>query len=221
MRISLAKYGVKEIVISGIIAVVASIGLVITGFPWLIIIPLILFGFILYFFRDPERVIPPDEQILVAPADGRVIEITEVSEDKFLKEKALKISIFLSLFDVHINRAPLSGKVGWQNYTKGKFLVASNPLASARNECNEVGLISGNGGVKILLRQVAGIIARRIVCACAVNDSLTKGGRIGMIKFGSRTELYIPLRVVETVLVKLNDKTRGGATPLVKIKDIL
>ncbi|MBI4835334.1 MAG: phosphatidylserine decarboxylase [Planctomycetes bacterium] len=126
------------------------------------------------------------------------------------------MAIFLSVFNVHINRAPLEGKVEWTDYRKGKFLVASVPEASSENESNAIGMVAGS--VRMLVRQVSGILARRIVCAVKPGDAVRKGQRIGMIKFGSRTELFIPKKNVESVVVKVKDKVKGAKTIMAKVK---
>lgn len=216
MKIPLAKYGIREILFFTILSLLTAGIFIYFKQYYFLVIPLVILGFVFYFFRDPERSIPLEETMTVSPADGRIIEITEVKEDSFLKEDAVKIAIFLSVFNVHVNRAPLSGRVEWISYQPGKFLVASEPLASQENESNDVGI--NHRSIKVLVRQVSGIIARRIVCACKVNDELKKGERIGMIKFGSRTELYIPKKNVESISVKLDDKVKGAETILAKLK---
>ena len=179
--------------------------------PVLIILPAMIFLFTLYFFRDPERMIPEGDNLIVSPADGTVIEIANVNEDTFIREPSVKVAIFLSVFNVHINRAPCDGKVALLDYRKGQFLVASEPEASAQNERNSIGITAGHS-LKILIRQIAGIIAQRIVCDLETNQQVTKGQRIGMIKFGSRTEVYIPKNKIERLKVKINDMVKGGET---------
>lgn len=218
MKLPIAPYGRPEMLIFTIIVIVLAITLVQIYHP-LVILPVLLFVFMLYFFRDPKRQIPEGDNIILAPADGRIIEVTEVPEDSFLKCDALKITIFLSLFSVHINRAPCSGKVSWLDYRKGKFLVASDPRASDQNECNSIGLSNHHSPeLKILVRQIAGIIAQRIVCDCKLDESLQAGQKIGMIKFGSRTEIYIPKSRVADLNIQLKDKVKAGETILVNIK---
>ena len=216
MKIPLAKYGIREILFFTVVSLLMASVLVYFRHYYFLFIPLIILWFVFYFFRDPKRIIPAEENLAVSPADGRIIEITEVKEDNFLKDEAVKIAIFLSVFNVHVNRAPVSGRVEWISYQPGKFLVASEPLASQVNESNAIGI--NHQAIKILVRQVSGIIARRIVCVCKVNDELKRGERIGMIKFGSRTELYIPKKNVESILVKLDDKVKGAETILAKLK---
>lgn len=156
--------------------------------------------------------------MILSPADGKIIEIDEVTEDTFIKGPSIKIAIFLSLFDVHINRAPCDGKIVLLKYRKGKFFVASDSKASKRNERNSIGLISSNS-FKILIHQIAGIIAQRIVCGINLNQEIKKGMQIGMIKFGSRTEIYLAKNKIEKINIKLNDRVKGGESVLGIIKN--
>ena len=163
--------------------------------------------FIAYFFRNPRREIPDLQNIILSPADGRVIHVGECEEDRFLKEKALKVSIFMSLFDVHLNRAPVSGKVLERNYLPGRFLVANVEKSSLLNEQNAV-LLETEDRSKILLVQIAGFVARRIVCYAKAGDTLGKGEIFGLIRFGSRVDLYLPPEVKP--LVRVGQHVKGG-----------
>jgi phosphatidylserine decarboxylase len=175
---------------------------------------LALAAFVLYFFRDPHREPPSGAEKILAPADGRVVEIAEVDEREFLGEPAVKVGIFLSLFDVHINRAPCGGEVEYLRYERGKFFNALRHKAARFNENNAIGIADGAGGRRVLVRQIAGRVARRIVCACTVGQEVKPGERIGMIKFGSRTELYIPLSELGELHVTLGAKVRAGESVL-------
>jgi phosphatidylserine decarboxylase len=217
MKIPLAEYGVKEILFVVAFCVVVTVPLIYFKCYYFIAIPILLLSFVFYFFRDPERKVPNEANIVVAPADGTIIEITEVKEESYIKEDSVKIAIFLSVFNVHINRAPLSGKVEWVSYKPGKFLVASEPDASKLNESNDIGI--NTGSFKTLVRQVSGILARRIVCAIKVSDTVKIGERIGMIKFGSRTELYLPKNKVVDIRVKIGDKVKGAQTIMAVTKE--
>jgi len=217
MKLPVAKYAGAEIALMMIITVITGYVFLKT-FPFLIILPLLILGFTFYFFRDPERKIPEDSESIVSAADGKIIEIMDVNEESFLKEPAVKITVFLSVFNVHINRAPYAGRVVMIDYRKGKFLVAHRPEASDQNERNSVGFI-GASGVKVLVKQIAGIIAPRIVCDVAVNQDIQKGQRIGMIKFGSRTEIFIPKNRIEKISVLMGDKVKGGETILGLLKN--
>ena len=165
------------------------------------VIFLILSSFIAFFFRDPERKIPEDPSAVVSPADGKVIEILAQAD------KTIRISIFLSIFNVHINRAPVDGVVESTQYTPGKFKAAFDPNASAENERNV--LVIDHGSYKIKLTQIAGLLARRIVCWKKAGDLVYKGERIGLIKFGSRVDLFLPENVIPSV--KLGDRVKGGS----------
>jgi len=163
--------------------------------------------FIAYFFRNPKREIPNLQNIILSPADGKVIHIGECEEDRFLKEKALKVSIFMSLFDVHLNRAPVSGKVLEKKYLPGQFLVASVEKSSLLNEQNAM-ILETEDRIKILLIQIAGLVARRIVCYAKAGDLLRKGEIFGLIRFGSRVDLYLPPEVKP--IVRVGQHVKGG-----------
>lgn len=189
----------------------------VTYFLWpiLSILPLILTFFVAFFFRNPKRVIPQDEGILVSPADGRVMWIEEVEEERFFKGKAIKISIFLSVFNVHLNRTPVSGKVTYRAYREGKMIPAFKSHASDINEKNFVGI--ENDLIKVLVTQVTGFIARRIVCWVKEGQELQRGQLFGLIKFGSCTEIYVPKSV--EILVKEGERVIGGETVIGRIKN--
>ena len=168
----------------------------------------ILFSlFIAYFFRNPRREIPDLQNIILSPADGRIIYVGECEEDRFLKEKTLKVSIFMSVFDVHLNRAPVSGKVLERSYFPGRFLVASVEKSSLLNEQNAV-ILETEDRFKILLIQIAGFVARRIVCYAKAGDLLRKGQIFGLIRFGSRVDLYLPPEVKP--IVRVGQHVKGG-----------
>jgi phosphatidylserine decarboxylase len=180
------------------------------GKPWISIFPLLITLFMVFFFRDPERKIPEGENIFVSPADGKVILIKDVYEKDYLKTDSKEISIFMSLFNVHVNRSPYDGKVSFIKHSSGKFLVAHKDAASIENE-NVVMVLEGRNG-KIVVRQVAGFLARRIVSKVIVGDELRRGERYGMIKFGSRLDVYLPKDV--KIKVKVGDKVKAGETIL-------
>jgi len=152
---------------------------------------------------------PEDEKAIISPADGRVIKIEEVDEEELLNEKAIKVSIFMSVLNVHVNRAPCTGTIKTISYSKGKFFPASLDKASELNERNSI-LIETEDGRQILTIQIAGIIARRIVCWFTEGMQIRKGERFGLIKFGSRLEVFMPLDT--TINVKLGDKVIAGET---------
>ncbi len=156
----------------------------------LIVIAVLLLIFTLNFFRDPERNIPAKNNIVVSPADGRVLFVKEVVDDKFLKSKAKMVSIFMSPLNVHVNRIPISGKVEYLQYIPGDYIAAFEDKASEKNERTEIGIASPAG--KVLFTQIAGFVARRIVCDLKIGDSVNIGNRFGMIKFGSRVDIIVP-----------------------------
>jgi phosphatidylserine decarboxylase len=177
-----------------------------------------LWIFIVSFFRDPERVIPDDPAVVVSPADGTVTHIHEVPDPDFPGGRAFCISIFLSVFNVHVNRVPRSGKVVKLHYYPGEFLDARAGECSVRNEQFWVDLLDERAGCLVRTKQIAGAIARRIVCWLKPDETVRAGERFGMIKFGSRTELLLPFDVVGETLVKVGDAVKGGSTILLRMK---
>ena len=183
---------------------------------WLIIwrtLSVIVFLFALftaYFFRDPDRIVPYDDTALLAPADGTIIDIREVEEPLYLKDKVKRVSIFMSPFNVHINRTPITGVIDFVHYHPGKFLSAFKEKASLDNESILVGFKAQMDSRKIAVKLIAGLIARRIVFNKKEGDALRQGDRIGMIRFGSRAELFCPLST--EIRVKIGDKVNGGLT---------
>ncbi|MBP5470108.1 MAG: phosphatidylserine decarboxylase family protein [Candidatus Riflebacteria bacterium] len=169
----------------------------------------VLSAFSLYFFRDPERKIPSGEGLILSPADGRVIDIDTVDHAPFIDGPAKRVTIFLSLFDVHINRSPIKGKIAYRQYAPGKFMCAFEPKASTENEQNAVG-IEGSDGYRVLVKQIAGLVARRIVCWKNPGDETEIGERFGLIRFGSRTEIFMPLDA--KIDVKIGQKVSGAST---------
>jgi len=167
--------------------------------------------YLFIFFRNPPRVVPEGEGLFVSPADGRIVAIQELYEDRFLKEKAVKISIFMNAFNVHVNRIPCESFVQGIFYNPGKFLNAAKDKASLENEQNAL-VLETPTGEKVLLIQIAGLIARRIVCWAKPGYHKEKGERFGIIRFGSRVDVFLPLAV--KVEVKLGDKVKGGSTVL-------
>lgn len=166
----------------------------------------LLFLFCLFFFRDPERQPPDDPLAIVAAADGKIVAVKEVPEDRFLKSNAVQVSIFLSVFDVHVNRIPMSGTVRFFEYMQGKFLAAFNQRASTENEQTIIGI--EHAGTRILVKQIAGLIARRIVCHVKEGDAVERGSRFGLIKFGSRVDYLLPEDV--KVAVKVGQRVVAG-----------
>ncbi|RPI37881.1 MAG: phosphatidylserine decarboxylase family protein [Nitrospiraceae bacterium] len=194
--------------------------LVLTVFVFIVIpvgtlFALFLTAFMVYFFRDPARTIPWGRDFFVAPADGRIIVIRDVREERYLKADVKQISIFMSPLNVHVNRAPCDGKVKRVRHNKGRFLAAYKDEASVRNENIEMVLETEYGD--ILVRQVAGFVARRAVCRKEVGDELKRGERYGVIKFSSRVDVYLPKDV--EVKVKMNDSVKAGETVIAGLKN--
>jgi phosphatidylserine decarboxylase len=190
---------------------------------WLAAFVLLLLAlWVAYFFRDPERVGERGPSLVVAPADGKLIMITEVDEPSFVKGRAVRLSIFMNVFNVHVNRYPVDGVVGYVHYNKGKFFNASAEKSSLENEQMSVGIeMSPNDSGrtarigdshKVLVRQIAGLIARRIVTYSKIGDRVRQGDRMGIIRFGSRVDLFLP--VGSTIRAKLGDVTTAGVTVL-------
>lgn len=190
---------------------ITTVILAIAEMYWVTAFFFVVTSFVIWFFRDPKRNIPEEEKAVVSPADGRVIKIEEVREDTILKGEFKKISIFMNIFNVHVNRIPCSGKVDVIQYKKGKFFSANLDKASSLNERNSV-LVKTDDGKVVLTIQIAGIIARRIVCWIKEGIEVEKGQRFGLIRFGSRLEVFLPHD--STISVKVGDKVKGGETPI-------
>ncbi len=173
-----------------------------------------LFLFTAYFFRNPKRYIVADDDILIAPCDGKVVAIEEVYEPEYFKDKRLQVSIFMSPTNVHVNWMPISGEVKYTAYHPGKYLVAWHPKSSVKNERTSV-VIEDEDGFEVLVRQIAGVLARRIVNYCEEGDEIEQGKQLGFIKFGSRIDLFLPL---DTKLeVDLKQKVKGGKTVIARL----
>lgn len=197
--------------IFAVLFVLTVMGLLVS--PWLALLFLALIGYTFAFFRDPERVVPPDPNVVVAAADGVVVEIDELEESEVVRGKMRRVAIFLSVFDVHTNRAPIDGRIIYREHHEGLCLDARNPECSKKNEAMTWAF--ENPRATLVVRQITGAIARRIVGWSRVGDTLQKGERFGMIRFGSRTEVYLPLSA--TVLVKIGDRVAGGSSVLARL----
>jgi len=221
MRIPLTRYGLPQVVIFPIIIIVLMLLLFLVFRPaiWLIPVQIFLFLILVWvfsFFRDPVRKIPYDEKILLSPADATITDI-DVVEDSLLGEKALRIGMFLSVFNVHVNRFPCSARVEKVVYKKGKFINAMSPDAYKLNEANDALIVRlHDPKEKLLVRQITGAVARRIVCEVKEGSEYRQGEQFGMMKFGSRAELYLPEGNHYEVAVKIGDPVRAGLTPLVR-----
>ena len=181
--------------------------------PYAAILPAVLACYCIYFFRNPNRKIPADENLIVSPADGTVQDVVDVEADDFIKSPCRKVIIFLSVFDVHVNRSPIAGEIKIQKYICGRFRPAYKDSVGFENERHLIGI--ENEKLRVTVTQVAGILARRIVSWVTLDDKLEKGELYGLIRFGSCTELVMPSNV--EVLVKKGDKVRGGESIIGKI----
>jgi phosphatidylserine decarboxylase len=182
---------------------------------WLTLFFVALILYTIAFFRDPNRPDPADQLAVVAAADGTVADIQEIDEEEFLKARSRRIGIFLSIFDVHTNRAPVGGRIAFQQHRKGFFFDARRPECSEKNEAMTWAF--QNPRATIVVRQLTGAIARRIVGWAKVGDELSRGQRFGMIRFGSRTEVYLPLDA--EILVKVGDHVKGGASVIARLPE--
>jgi phosphatidylserine decarboxylase len=228
MKIPLTRYGLPQM------AVFPAIIVALMAFCWFVALKsccgwictvvwilegvlFVLLLWVLSFFRDPERTTPQDKNILVSPADGTVTDADILDECQYIEGRAMRIGIFLSVFDVHINRAPCAAQVTFVQYKEGRFKDARSRKSSRVNESNDVVMVRlDEPKDKLVVRQISGAIARHIVCAANEGDSLAAGQRFGMIKFGSRTELYLPARANAKCLVKPGDKVYAGRDVLVR-----
>ena len=201
--------------------VIAAVALLAAGlaltwakdFGWWVVFPALWAPVALWvpwFFRDPIRGGPRGDALILAPADGRVVAITEVDEPEFMKGRTCRISIFMNVFNVHVNRHPVDGVVAYRHYRAGKFLNATLDKASTDNEQSSLGVDTPKG--RLLVRQIAGLVARRIVTDSSAGDAVQQGERLGVIRFGSRLDTFIP--VDARVTVDLGDKTQAGVTTI-------
>jgi len=218
----LTKYGYDNAIpmlIIGFSLILLSGFVLQNAWSWIsAILGIIIILFTLWFFRDPQRIIPSsaisDPSIIIAPADGKIVEIIEMEEKEFFKGKARQISIFLSPLDVHVNRSPVSGTVEFYRYMQGDYMVAWHPKASELNEQSRIGVQNEFG--KVFFKQITGVLARRIVCTVKQGDVLETGEQIGMMKFGSRMDIILPLDA--EILVHKDERTRGGETIIARLK---
>lgn len=212
-RVPLACWGWRELNLYGWPLLAATVGIALLDAPWkwLALIPAAFLALLFYFFRDPPRRIPVATDAIVSPADGTVVEVTQLDQYDFLGGPAVRIGIFLSVFNVHINRSPAAGRVVEMNYRPGEFLNALNPQSAERNEFMWIGFEQIEPpGHRFAVRQISGLLARRIVCPLRPGVTLPLGEKFGMIKLGSRTELILPARAV-AVIAKTGDKVRAGS----------
>jgi phosphatidylserine decarboxylase len=211
--LNFAREGLLFIAIAAIIAV-GAFGFAISRRSWGLwlaaFVLLLLALWVAYFFRDPERTGERGPSLVVSPADGKLIMITEVDEPAFAKGRAVRLSIFMNVFNVHVNRYPVDGVVEYVHYNKGKFFNAAAEKSSLENEQMSVGITTGR--YRVLVRQIAGLIARRIVTYSKVGDKVKQGERMGIIRFGSRVDVFLPAG--SSIRAKLGDVTSAGVTIL-------
>lgn len=213
----ITKYGLNTFLFCTAFSALLIIASLFIGINWVkylvIIIGVVFFLFCLNFFRDPDRTSPNRDDIIIAPADGEIVIIKDVKEEQFIHDNATQVSIFMSPLNVHVNRIPISGKVEMMKYHKGDYLVAWHEKADKRNERTEIGINSKHG--KIMFTQIAGFIARRIVCPLKEGENVIMGNRFGMIKFGSRSDVYATKKW--NLKVKVGDKVTAGETILFEL----
>lgn len=179
--------------------------------PWAALLPLLLVAFVSYFFRNPARSVPPGARLVVSPADGRVIKVATIGQGQ---ESRCQVSIFLNIFDVHVNRAPIEGELENLEYRRGRFKVASNEEAPRVNEQNI--LIIRGPEATLVMKQIAGLIARRVVCWKKAGQKMQRGEVIGLIRFGSRVDLLLPEDA--NVIVRVGDRVKGGSSVIAELK---
>jgi phosphatidylserine decarboxylase len=214
--LNFAREGLLFIAIAAVIAA-GAFGFAISRRSWGLwlaaLVLLLLALWVAYFFRDPERVGERGPSLVVSPADGKLIMITEVDEPGFVRGRAIRLSIFMNVFNVHVNRYPVDGTVKYVHYNKGKFFNAAAEKSSLENEQMSVGVDTGR--YRILVRQIAGLIARRIVTYSKLDEKVKQGERMGIIRFGSRVDVFIPPG--STIKAKLGDATVAGVTILAEL----
>jgi phosphatidylserine decarboxylase len=193
-------------ILAGVVLVLLG---VVGGWPWLAALGVLSGGFFAYFFRDPERVIPTEPGVIVSPADGLVIRVGEVEENEFLKSPARYVAIFMNVFDVHVNRSPVAGVVKEMRHRAGEYMAASRPDAASRNEQQAL-VLENASGRRVLVVQIAGLLARRIIPFVKPGHNLARGERLGLICFGSRVDLYLPGD--SQIEVKTGDRVKAGSS---------
>ena len=215
--LTIHKEGYKIIALTGTLLLIINLALVVFRiFPFsvitvILIASLFIFIFILRFFRKPSRIFRPDNNTVFSPADGTIVAIEEVYEPEYFRDKRLLVSVFMSVWNVHINWYPVTGKVKYFRYHPGKYLLARHPKSSELNERTSLVLETGNNH-EVMVRQIAGIVARKIVFYPEEGQLVQSGDEMGFIKFGSRLDVYLPLS--SKVVVNLNDKVKGKLSPL-------
>jgi phosphatidylserine decarboxylase len=212
--VRIAPEGVRVILTIAGVALVLGIATAIAGHPWLLVLVLAPVVVAVWFFRDPDRMPPPDPRLLVSPADGHVVDVRTVAEHELLGAPAQRVSIFMSPLDVHVNRAPVEGVIESIRHTRGRFHAAFADKSSDENE--RTAMVLQGDGRRYLVVQIAGAVARRIVCRRHEGDRLERGERYGMIMFGSRVDVYLPPDV--SVRATKGMRVRAGTTPIAELR---
>ncbi len=210
----MAKEGLGIVIGSVLSSVIMLVGSYFSPFIHIWVITGVIIAFTIFtiaFFRDPDRKPPGGDDNIISPADGKVIEIVEDNNNEYMRAPSRRISVFLNIFNVHVNRIPITGSVEYFHYQKGAFLKAYKAEASDVNEQTVIGVKAASGR-RVLFKQIAGLIARRIVCDLREGHAVQAGERFGMIKFGSRVDIFVPMNV--DIRVRVNEKVRGGETVL-------
>jgi phosphatidylserine decarboxylase len=216
-RIPFARWGLAELQLMGYPLLAATIALAITPWWYTAFIPGVVLALIVYFFRDPPRRVPKEQGVMVSPADGKIVEITKLDYDPFIGGPAVRIGIFLSIFNVHINRVPCAARSIRLQYSPGKYLNALNPRSAIENEAMWLGFEETNAPHRrFIVRQIAGAIARRIVCSVRPGEMFERGQKFGMIKLGSRTELILADEPALEITTGLGQSVKAGRTVLAK-----
>ncbi len=210
MRIPVAKEVVAPLALLMLVGIILLLYL-----PWLGLVTLVVAALVAAFFRDPVRVPAYGPGDFISPADGRVVAVERVAEDQYIKGATLRVGVFMSLLNVHINYSPVTGRVAYMRYSPGRFAPANSRKAPIENESNAIGIAGPS--CRIMVKQIAGIIARRIVCDCSLGTSLSAGQKIGLIKFGSRVDIYLPPHC--RLFVEIGSRVRGGETILGTVAD--
>jgi phosphatidylserine decarboxylase len=218
--IALAPWGAAELVLMGGPLLVLTVLAAVSRWWYLSLPPAVVLGLIVYFFRNPVRRVPPETGLCVSPADGTIAEIAELKHDDFIDGPAVRIGIFLSIFNVHLNRSPVTARVIALRYARGEFLNALRRESALRNENMWIGLEEESPPYRrMVVRQISGAIARRIVCALRPGESVPRGHVFGMIKLGSRTELILPAEDGLQIKIRVGQKVKAGSTVLAEYKE--
>jgi len=222
MRFPITEYGRRDLLIATVVcgaltALCVWLSLSVAWVLWTALVPVVLWLLLVNFFRDPERTITQGERLIISPADGTVSDLEELDEPEFLEGRAVRLGIFLSPLNVHVNRAPMACEVLQVDYRRGAMHKAYDPRARTENEAASIRIAVLGGSVRMIVRQVTGAVARRIVCPVSHGTSLAAGERYGMIKLGSRTEVWLRADQAVTWRVKIGDKVKGGLTVLGEI----